>query len=75
MRIHACLLMKMAHTSPPSCRGGHCKVTWDLAAGTMVPYRELAEAEADLGDVFDCGDCDDGFRDLPHHDFKSDVTA
>jgi len=59
----------------PACQG-HRKVAWDPATRGHVPYWELAEADAGLGDVRECEDCDDGYReDLPYQDFKEAVIT
>jgi len=58
----------------PACRG-HRKVALDSATGAAVPYWDLAESTTDLGDVLECDDCADGYRDLPHQEFKAAVIV
>jgi len=57
----------------PECRGTG-KVTYD-GDGQPVPCGTLQADESDPESVFPCDGCEDGYRQLPHQNFKAATVA
>jgi hypothetical protein len=53
--------------------GGTRRVVYDPTTDDFRPYVPGADADADYAST--CGDCDDGYRQLPYQQFKFDVVA
>jgi hypothetical protein len=57
----------------PACRGAG-KMTWDQD-GHQAPCGPAREDEVDPETIVACALCDDGYRTLPHQEFKSEVVS